>query len=79
MTDLGSRIEQRRRQLGWKQSFLASKAGIHQSAISRIERGQRANIGLETLERLATALNLSTASLLSDQILEQGALEMRSE
>jgi len=53
---LGHEIMLRRKELGMSQSELASKSGIQQANISRIERGQT-NITINQLKRIANALD----------------------
>ncbi|MEY3783691.1 MAG: hypothetical protein RLZZ230_13 [Candidatus Parcubacteria bacterium] len=48
----------RRLELGWSQSQLAEAAGSRQPVISRLERGE-SNPSLQTLQRIAKALDLS--------------------
>ena len=47
------------------QQELAHKSGVHQSALSLIEQGKRADVRLSTLERVARALNVEPQALLS--------------
>jgi transcriptional regulator with XRE-family HTH domain len=51
-------------QLGISQDELAARAGLHRTYISDIERGAR-NPSLETIEKLASALEISTPTLFS--------------
>ncbi len=48
---------------GMSQEQLANRAGIHRTHISLIERNHR-SVRLETLERLALALNIEPADLI---------------
>jgi transcriptional regulator with XRE-family HTH domain len=56
-------VHERRELLGISQEELASRAGLHRTYISDIERGAR-NPSLKTLSRLADALELSTSDLI---------------
>lgn len=56
-------VHERREMLGISQEELASRAGLHRTYISDIERGAR-NPSLKTLSRLADALELSTSDLI---------------
>ena len=56
-------VHDRREKLGISQEELASRAGLHRTYISDIERGAR-NPSLKTLSRLADALELSTSDLI---------------
>jgi CheY-like chemotaxis protein len=59
---LGSAIRLLRNRLGISQEELAGRAGLHRTYISDIERGAR-NISLESIERLAAALQTSIPHL----------------
>jgi transcriptional regulator with XRE-family HTH domain len=48
---------------GWSQEQLAEQCGLHRTYVGAIERGER-NVGLDNLERLASALRVSTSVLL---------------
>jgi transcriptional regulator with XRE-family HTH domain len=64
MTKIGNTIRTRRLQLGLTQVQVASKSQTQQSYLSKIEAGEMANVGLEILGRIATALNVDLATLL---------------
>ena len=57
---IGQRIQRRRQQLGWTQEDLARESGVPQSAISRIEQGQRKNPGADVIRRLARSLGVTS-------------------
>ena len=61
---LGDRLARLRRAKGWSQSELAAQAGTKGSQISKFERG-RYQPSLETLSKLAEALETSTDFLLT--------------
>jgi transcriptional regulator with XRE-family HTH domain len=42
--------------MGWSQDELSERAGVPQSAISRVERGLHAGLDLDDLERIASAM-----------------------
>lgn len=50
---------------GWSQEQLADHCGLHRTYVGAIERGER-NVGLDNLERLADALQISASALLID-------------
>jgi len=60
---LGEAIMLRRRRLGLRQQDLSERTGISQSYISGVERGLRP-MNLETLRRIAAALETTPAQLL---------------
>jgi len=64
--DFGRTLRRLRTEAELNQAELADKAGISQSAVSQIEKGERAP-SFDVLRRLATALGLSTAELLGPE------------
>jgi Zn-dependent peptidase ImmA (M78 family)/transcriptional regulator with XRE-family HTH domain len=61
--ELGQRIAGARRDRGWTQAELATRVGLTQTAVSRIETGARA-VGSLELAELAEALGVSVLDLL---------------
>jgi transcriptional regulator with XRE-family HTH domain len=59
MQTLGERVLLRRRRAGLSQSVLAHRAGVDTITISRLERGQKKRLELETAARLAHGLDLT--------------------
>ena len=59
---LGAAIKTKRSALGISQEELADRAGLHRTYISDVERGAR-NLSLESIEKLARALELSVSVL----------------
>ena len=53
-----------RHEKGWSQETLASEAGLHRTFVTHVERQAR-NISLDNLEKLAVALQIPVASLLT--------------
>jgi transcriptional regulator with XRE-family HTH domain len=64
VSSFGIAMRQLREQRGWSQEGLAERADLNRSYIGELERGQ-AIPSLLTLKKLALALNLSLANLLS--------------
>ena len=58
----GRALKKERDRLGWSQEKLANDIDVDQAYISRVEAGQ-VNLTLETIEALATALNIDLAVL----------------
>ena len=63
LVEIGNRITERRKGLGWTQEELAEIVGVDKQHISRIERGSRA-CSIDLLVILASTLHVSTDYLL---------------
>ena len=61
---LGSTIRSLRKDFNWSQEELAARAGLHRTYVADVERGAR-NISLESIARLAAALEKNIAELFS--------------
>lgn len=62
MQELGARIADRRRELGWSQTDLADRAGVSRQWVSLAERGKPAvefELLLRTIDVLGLALNVA--------------------
>jgi transcriptional regulator with XRE-family HTH domain len=64
MMNFGTKIRQRREQLGLSQQELARKLGMTQARISEIESGARPHVNLTNLRNLARALGVSADYLI---------------
>lgn len=62
---MGQRIRGLRKKLGWSQKDLADGAGVQQTHISKIEKGQ-SGISTEKLQSLADTLKTSLSYLLGE-------------
>jgi transcriptional regulator with XRE-family HTH domain len=63
--ELGTRVRQRRKEIGWSQEELALLADIDRSYVGGIERGDR-NVSFSILCRLCLALRCDVAALTVD-------------
>jgi transcriptional regulator with XRE-family HTH domain len=54
-----------RKKRGWSQEEMAEECGLHRTYVGAIERGER-NVTLDTLTRLAHALGVESAELISE-------------
>lgn len=61
---VGKAIKEIRISKNLKQSFIAQKVGISQTAYSDIERGKTSHITLQRLEQVATALDVSIITII---------------
>jgi CheY-like chemotaxis protein len=74
-TLLGNAIRRERSALGISQEELAARAGLHRTYVSDVERGAR-NPSLESVEKLARALELSLPRLLETTGQDQTLVEI---
>lgn len=65
-TIVGNNIKKYRKKLGISQEALAENAGLHRTYIGGIERGER-NITLDSLQVIATALNVAPVELITEE------------
>jgi predicted transcriptional regulator len=71
--DLGMAIRRRRKKLGISQRCVSERSGVERSHVTRIEGGKWTP-RLETLERIAAALETTSAVLLSAKGLKRAAV-----
>ena len=69
----GASVRGFRKLLGISQEELAERAALHRTYVSDIERGTR-NLSLESIERLAGALEVSVSSLFPQPLLHDGLI-----
>jgi len=62
---LAENLRRLRKSKGLSQDSLADKAGLHRTFVGSVERCER-NISIDNIERLAGALGVPVAILLSD-------------
>jgi CheY-like chemotaxis protein len=65
--EFGNSVKVLRGRLGISQEVLAERAGLHRTYVSDVERGAR-NLSLESISRLARALEVSAATLFPQQL-----------
>ena len=61
---LGERLKAVRRRLGMSQEELATRAGVAQAAIARVEQNKRLSLRSDELGRIAEALDAPADELL---------------
>lgn len=73
LQDIGNRITELRKRLGWTQEELAEKANLTPQFVSYAESGKRA-MRPENLLKLSKALNVSADYLLTGEIIDKDLL-----
>lgn len=73
LQDIGNRITELRKRLGWTQEELAEKADLTPQFVSYAESGKRA-MRPENLLKLSKALNVSADYLLTGEIIDKDLL-----
>jgi len=64
--NIGENIRAFRRSLGITQEKLAEESGLSVNFISRLERTSDQNVSIKTLNKIAHAMQISTAQLVED-------------
>ena len=73
LSEIGKRIEERRKKLGLTQENLAEKSNVTTQFVSYAESGKRA-MRPENLLKVAEALNVSTDYILTGRIIDKDLL-----
>lgn len=73
---LAQRVRLLRTNRGWSQEVLAELSGLNRSYVGAVERAEH-NIGLDNIERIATALETSVTELLDGREPTQHPLPSR--
>ena len=60
-------VRRRRLELKFSQEELAEKAGVHRTYVGMLERGEK-NVTIYNIERIAKALKVDAASLISNRL-----------
>ncbi|WP_105202420.1 helix-turn-helix domain-containing protein, partial [Streptococcus suis] len=63
---VAKQVQKLRKEFQLTQEQLAEAANIDVSSIAKIERGERSNIKVNTLEKLIRAFNISTTTFFND-------------
>ncbi|HEM2670953.1 TPA: helix-turn-helix transcriptional regulator [Streptococcus suis] len=63
---VAKQVQKLRKEFQLTQEQLAEAANIDVSSIAKIERGERSNIKINTLEKLISAFNVSTTTFFND-------------
>lgn len=71
--DIGMRIRQQREHAGLTQEQLSEACGLSASFVGHIERGSR-KLSVETLSKIASALNVNTDHLLFGRMTQDASL-----
>ncbi len=69
---LGAAIADRRKALGWKRYRLATRAGLADPYLGRVEAGDTKRLGVEVIAKIAKALGVTVDDLLADAGLPTG-------
>lgn len=64
MEDFATRVQARRRELGWSQTELAKRADLNLGNINEVEHARKRSVRAETIVALAVALGVSADYLL---------------
>jgi transcriptional regulator with XRE-family HTH domain len=71
--DIGARIKEARIAKGMTQEELGKIVGVQKSAIAKYEKGRVINIKRSTLQKIASALNISPSRLLFEESPKEAA------
>lgn len=62
--EIGIRIKQRRKELGYTAEQVADLLGVAPSTVYRYENGEIANMGISSMKKLADVLHLAVSDIL---------------
>ena len=71
--DMGTRIKNARIAKGLTQEELGKLVGVQKSAIAKYEKGRVVNIKRSTLQKIASALNMSPTNLIFEESPKEAA------
>jgi transcriptional regulator with XRE-family HTH domain len=72
----GELVRRLRREKGYSQEEFSFRAGLHQTYVSSVERGER-NVTIGTADRIAKALGMTLAGLFGELERARGGTEGR--
>ena len=64
LSTIAKNIRQQRKKLGFSQDKLSKLAGVAYNTVVKIESGENSNPTIETLQKIAKALNVSVDELI---------------
>lgn len=67
MYELGKKIRELRRSKNYSARELSERSGVARSLISQLETGKRQSTSMDTVYRLAKALNVPVTSILTEE------------
>ncbi|MEK3686762.1 helix-turn-helix domain-containing protein [Paenibacillus sp. FSL R10-2736] len=76
--EFGKRVKELRARSGMSQDALSFRSGLDRTYISGVERGKR-NVTLDSMQRIAKALNVSLRYIFSDERFSAGATYLKKD
>ena len=73
---VATRLRSLRERRGWSQNQLYTRSGVHNSTISRIERGEIPSPGIDVLRRLSVALGVDLSEISGEQPMPRRRVEI---
>lgn len=67
MIDIGKQIKNLRKEKNYSAAELSDRSGVARSLISQLETGKRQSANIDTLDRLAKALDVSLSHFVSEE------------
>ncbi|WP_434511250.1 helix-turn-helix domain-containing protein [Desulfitobacterium sp. AusDCA] len=78
MLDLGKTIKELRKKRNYSARELSERSGVARSLISQLETGKRASTSMDTVYRLAKALDVPVASLFADKSVTDSSITYKA-
>jgi len=73
---VATRLKALRERRGWSQNQLYTRSGVHNSTISRIERGEIPSPGIDVLRRLSVALGVDLSEISGEHPMPRRRVEI---